>query len=60
MGDPIALVLGLKDLLPEAAVIGPGIHHPVKQARCPDGVLPGLDEELKEGAIAGQKREACH
>ena len=58
VGDPVALLLGLEDLAAEPVVVGPGAHHLVEQPRRLQGVLPGLDEEVEEGAIARQEGEA--
>ena len=54
VGDPVALLLGLQDLAAEALVVGPAVHHLVEQAGRVQGVLPGLDEEVEEGPVAGQ------
>ena len=60
VGDPVALLLGLEDLAREAPVVGPGVHHLVEQARGVQRVLARLDEEVEEGAVAGQEGEARH
>ena len=54
VGDLVALLLGLEDLAAEALVVGPGEHHLVEQPRRVQGVLASLDEEVEEGAVAGQ------
>src|SRR3954452_18318431 len=58
VGDPVPLLLGVEDLAREAAVVGPGAHHLVEQPCGLQRVLPGLDEEVEEGSVAGQEREA--
>jgi hypothetical protein len=60
VGDPVALLLGLEDLPREVALVGPPAHHLVEQAGGVEGVLPGLDEEVEEDAVARQERETNH
>ena len=45
---------------PRPLVVGPAAHHLVEQPRGVQRVLPGLDEEVEEGAIARQEGEARH
>jgi hypothetical protein len=60
VGDPVALLLGLEDLPRELALVGPGAHHRVEQARRLEGVPAALDEEIEEAEVAGEQRQPSH
>src|SRR5439155_21193178 len=51
MCDPIALLLGEKDLAREPAIVGPGLEHLLQEPRGPERVLPRLVEEVEEHPV---------
>src|SRR6476619_6263395 len=60
VGDPVTLLLGLEDVPRQAALVGPLAHHLVEQAGGAQRVLALFDEEVEEGAVAGEQGEPGH